>query len=76
MLELLWGIFVFVLRAIYVVLEIATFVSDILHLGGWVKDKAIKVPAAPKILKPAAQRALDEAEARRAQAASGTVQAS
>jgi hypothetical protein len=76
MIEFFWGVLVFILRATYVVLEIVGFVLDIMHLGGWGKDKTAEVPPDPKILPPAAQRALDEAEQRQTQAASGTVQAS
>ena len=78
MIELLWGIFVFMLRAIYVVLEIVAFVLDIHQLWRWSTGRAnpVEVPAESKILSPAARRALDEAEQRRLHAASGTVQAS
>ncbi|CAN7727236.1 hypothetical protein LJR220_001781 [Bradyrhizobium sp. LjRoot220] len=78
MIELLWGTFVFILRAIYVVLEIVVFVSDIRQLWRWMtgNSSTVEVPPEPKIISPAAQRALDEAKQRRNHAASGTVQAS
>jgi len=78
MIELVWGIFVFILRAIYVVLEIVAFVLDLHQLWRWMTGRSdtVEVPAEPKILSPAAQRALAEAEQRRVHAASGTVQAS
>jgi hypothetical protein len=78
MIELLWGTFVFILRAIYVVLEVVAFVLDIHQHWRWMtgRSNTVTVPAEPKILSPAAQRALDEAEQRRLHAASGTVQAS
>ncbi len=82
--EIILGILVFILRAIGVVLEIARFVTDAQRLSRWVtgSDKLLDVPADPKPLPPAAQRALAEAEQRERQreqaahAASGTVQAS
>ena len=78
MIEVVWGIFVFTLRTIYVVLEIVAFVLDIHQLWRWMtgRSSTVEVPAEPKILSPAARRALDEAEQRRLHAASGTVQAS
>ena len=78
MLEVVWGIFVFILRAIYVALEVVAFISDIRQLWRWMtgRSNTVEVPPEPKILSPAAQRALDEAEQRRLHAASGTVQAS
>jgi hypothetical protein len=78
MIELLWGVLVFFARAIVFVLDIVVFVSDLFRFARWVtgSDKLIEVPADPKIVSPAAQRALNEAEARQVHAASGTVQAS
>ena len=78
MIEFLWGVLVFILRAINFVLEIVVFVSDLYHFARWAtgSTKLVEVPPEPKILTPAARRALDEAEQRRIHAANGTVQAS
>jgi hypothetical protein len=78
MIEFLWSVLVFILRAIYVVLEIVTFVFDLYRFARWTTGNFnnVEVPPEPKILSPAAQRALDEAEQRRTHAASCTVQAS
>jgi hypothetical protein len=78
MIEFLWGVFVAVARTVIFVLDIIVTISDLYHFGRWTtrRDKIVDVPAEPKIISPAARRALDEAEQRRLQAASGTVQAS
>jgi hypothetical protein len=80
MIEFLWGIVVFIARAINFVLDIAVFFSRMRRLARWAtgSDTIVEVPAEPRTLPPAAQRALDEAEQRRKgnYAASGTVQAS
>jgi len=80
MIEFLWTILVFLVRTIIFVLDIVVFVSDLRRFARWVtgSDTIVEVPAEPKILPPAALRALDEAEQRRKAnyAASGTAQAS
>ena len=80
MIEGLWTVLVFIIRTIIFVLDIVVLVSDLFRFGRWAtgSDKIVAVPAEPKILSPAAQRALDEAEQRRkaSYAANGTVQAS
>ena len=80
MIEGLWTVLVFIVRTIIFVLDIVVLVSDLFRFGRWAtgSDRIVDVPAEPKILSPAALRALDEAEQRRKAnyAASGTVQAS
>ena len=78
MIEFLWGVFVAVARTVIFVLDIIVTISDLYHFGQWTtgRGKIVDVPAEPKIISPAARRALDEAEQRRLHAASGTVQAS
>ncbi|MBR1191968.1 hypothetical protein JQ609_01585 [Bradyrhizobium sp. AUGA SZCCT0169] len=78
MIEVFGAVLVFILRAVYFVLEIVTFFSNLKQLARWATGSAtlVDVPAEPKILSPAARRALEEAEQRRAHAASGSVQAS
>jgi hypothetical protein len=71
MIEFLWGILVFIARAIIFVLDIVVLVSDLFRFARWATGSAkiVEVPAEPKILAPAARRALDEAEQRRFEAA-------
>ena len=80
MVEMFFKILLFVCQAVDFVLEIVATFSRINRLAKVVagSDALVEVPADPKILPPAAQRALAEAEQRRrlAYAASGTVQAS
>lgn len=80
MIEGLWTVLVFLVRAIILVLDVVVLVSDLCRFGRWAtgSDKIVEVPAEPKTLSPAALRALDEAEQRRKAnyAANGTVQAS
>ena len=67
MIEFLWGVLVFIIRAIGFVLDIAVFFSRMHRFARWAtgSDAIVEVPPEPKILPPAAQRALDEAEQRR-----------
>ena len=67
MIESLWGVLAFVVRAINFVLDILVTVSRMQRLARVAtgSDKIVEVPPDPKILPPAAQRALDEAEQRR-----------
>ena len=67
MIEFLWGILVFTVRAIVFALDIAVSVSRMRRFARWVtgSDAIVEVPPDPKILPPAAQRALAEAEQRR-----------
>ncbi|MGH6753185.1 MAG: hypothetical protein ACREDP_13555, partial [Bradyrhizobium sp.] len=76
--EFIWGVVVLVARTIIFVLDILVSISDMHRFARWVTGSAnlVEVPAEPKILSPAARRALDEAEQRRTHAANGTVQAS
>lgn len=78
MIEFLWGVLIFLARAIIFVLDIVVSISDLYRLARWMTGTAnlVEVPAESKTLTPAARRALDEAEQRRVHAASGTVQAS
>ncbi|WP_065752761.1 hypothetical protein [Bradyrhizobium paxllaeri] len=64
--EIVWGILAFFLRAVDFVLNIGVFVSRLRELARvWTgSDKIVEVPATVKILTPAAQRALAEAERR------------
>lgn len=79
MVEALFKILLFIFQAIDFVLNIGATFSRINRLAKVVagSDALVEVPADPKILPPAAQRALAEAEQRRrlSYAASGTVQA-
>jgi hypothetical protein len=75
MIEALWGILVFILRTVSFVLEMMVFVVDAGEVRRCLTGSTERVKV-PKIPSPAAQRALDEAEQRRLQAANGTVQAS
>lgn len=80
MVEIVFKALLLIFRTVEFVLDIGTTISRINRLAKVVagSDKLIAVPADPKILPPAAQRALAEAEQRRRRsyAASGTVQAS
>jgi hypothetical protein len=80
MVEALFKVALFICQAVDFVLDIVATFSRINRLAKVVagSDALVEVPADPKILPPAAQRALAEAEQRRrlAYAASGTVQAS
>ena len=80
MIEIVWGTPVFLVRAVNFALDIAVFIADSKYLARLATgaDKLVEVPADPKPLPPAAQRALAEAEERdrAAHAASGTDQAS
>jgi hypothetical protein len=80
MIEFLWGVGVFVIRAIDFVLHVLRFFSHLHRLARWStgSDAIVEVPPEPRILSPAAQRALDEAERRRKanNAANGTVRES
>jgi len=80
MAEVLFNILLFVCQAVDFVLEIVATFSRINRLAKVItgSDALVAVPADPKILPPAARRALAEAEQRRRQsyAANGTVQAS
>jgi hypothetical protein len=65
--RVLWGILVFIVRAINFALDIAVSVSRMRRFARWVagSDAIVEVPPDPKVLPPAAQRALAEAERRR-----------
>jgi hypothetical protein len=67
MIEFLWGVLVFILRAINFVLDMALFIARMRRFARWItgSDAIVEVPPDPKILPPAAQRALAEAEQRR-----------
>jgi hypothetical protein len=67
MIGFLWGILVFIVRAIDFALDIAVSVSRMRRFARWVtgSDAIVEVPPDPKVLPPAAQRALAEAEQRR-----------
>jgi len=60
------GILTFIVRAADFALDVVLFISDWRKLAGmWTgSDKLVAVPAEAKILSPAAQRALAEAERR------------
>jgi hypothetical protein len=66
MFDFLWSVLAFIIRAIDFVLDIVLFVSRMRELARmWTgSDKIVGVPAEAKILTPAAQRALAEAEQR------------
>jgi hypothetical protein len=69
MLDLLWGAVIFIVWMIDFILGIAVSISRIRFLitGEWPADSAMEAAkrARLKILSPAAQRALEEAEQRR-----------
>jgi hypothetical protein len=64
MFDFLWDVLVFIIRAINFGLDIAVSVSRMQRFARWMTGSAavVEVPADPKILLPAAQRALAEAE--------------
>src|SRR5260370_40572832 len=68
MIESLWNVLVFIVRAINFALDIAVSISQLQRFARWVtgSDEIVEVPAEPKVLSPAAQRALAEAEQRQA----------
>jgi hypothetical protein len=80
MIEFLWTVAGFIVRAIGFVLDVWVFFSRMHRFARWStgSDAIVVVPPEPKILPPAAQRALDEARQRRKanNAANGTVRAS
>jgi hypothetical protein len=63
MIEFLWAVVGFIIRAISFVLDVWVFFSRMHRLARWAtgSDAIVEVPPEPKILSPAAQRALDEA---------------
>ena len=67
MIEFLWAVVGFIVRAISLVLDVWVFFSRMHRLARWAtgSDAIVEVPPEPKILSPAAQRAVDEAERRR-----------
>ncbi|SDN69101.1 hypothetical protein [Afipia sp. GAS231] len=67
MVDFLWGALTFILRAINLVLRIVVTISRMQRLARLFtgSDAIVTAPPEPKILSPAAQRALAEAEARR-----------
>ncbi|SIO29054.1 hypothetical protein SAMN05443247_03576 [Bradyrhizobium erythrophlei] len=67
MLEPLWNFLVFVLRAIDFVLDILVTITRLQRLARLAtgSDEIVEAPSEPKILPPAAQRAIAEAEQRR-----------
>jgi hypothetical protein len=67
MIELVWGVLVSIVRAIDFVLDIAVSVSRMRQFARWVtgSNAIVEVPAEPRSLPPAAQRALAESEQRR-----------
>jgi len=67
MLEPLWNFLVFVLRAINFVLDILMTITRLQRLARLAtgSDEIVEVPSEPKLLPPAAQRAIAEAEQRR-----------
>jgi hypothetical protein len=73
MIEFIWGVFIAVARTIVFVLDILVAISDLYDLARGVigigRGKSVEVPAEPKIIPPAARRALDEAAQRRFEAA-------
>lgn len=67
MVEFLWGLVVFISRAIEFALDMALLVARMRQFARWLTgaDAIVEVPPDPKVLSPAAQRALAEAEQRR-----------
>ncbi len=67
MVDFLSGVLAFLIGAANFVLEIAVSISRAKRFARWStgSDQIVDVPADPKTLPPAAQRALAEAEARR-----------
>jgi hypothetical protein len=68
MIEFLWGVLVFIIRATIFVLDLAVSVSYLHRIARWLtgSEAIVEVPPEPKILPPEAQRALAEAEQRSA----------
>jgi hypothetical protein len=66
MIEFLWNILVSVVRAIDFALDMAVSVARMRRFARWVtgSDAIVKVPRDRRVLSPAAQRALAEAEQR------------
>ena len=67
MVDFLSSVLAFVVRAINVVLDLATSFSRMKRSARWAtgSDAIVEVPPDPKVLPQAAQHALAEAEARR-----------
>jgi hypothetical protein len=67
MVELLWGIVLFIIRAIIFVLDVAVSISRMQKLARLItgSDAIVAVPPEPKILPPAVQRARAGARPRR-----------
>ena len=67
MIEFLWNILVSIIRAIDFALDMAVSVSRMRRFARWVtgSDAIVAVPPDRRVLSPAAQRALAEAEQRR-----------
>jgi hypothetical protein len=72
MIELFWDVLLFIGRAINFVLDILLTVSRMRRLAQWFtgSDAIVDVPREPRILPPAAQRALAESEQRQHDGAS------
>ncbi|MBR1132756.1 hypothetical protein [Bradyrhizobium iriomotense] len=66
--EIIWGFILLVFRLIAELLDFVLFPNNAKRLAAQVtgSDKFVDVPADPKVLPPAAERALAEAEQRRA----------
>ena len=69
--EIIWGFILLVFRGIAELLDFVFFPNNAKRLASQVtgSDKLVDVPADPKVLPPAAERALTEAEQRRDAAA-------
>jgi hypothetical protein len=67
MIDFLQAVLLFLFRAVSFALDIAVSISQIKKFAVQVtgSDKIVEVPPEPKVLPPAAQRALAEAEMRR-----------
>jgi hypothetical protein len=72
MTDLFWDVLLLIGRAFNFVLEIVVNVSRMRRLAQWFtgSDAIVDVPPEPRILPPAAQRALAESEQRRRDGAS------
>ena len=68
MTDFLGGVLIFILRVVDFVLDVAVAIDRMKRLARyWTgTDRLVEVPADPKFITPEAQRALAEAEARRA----------
>lgn len=64
--ELLSGVLSFIVRAVTFALDVAASISDAKRVSRWISgsNSLVVVPAELKVLTPAAQRALAEAEQR------------